>query len=253
MNEILSELYNRQIIIDGIGIEGQQKILNTKVLVVGFGGLGSSVAMMLVRMGIGNITIIDDDDVDVSNIQRQIMYDQDDVGKNKIHCGIEKLKRINHISKITGITGKITENNAEEIIKEHDIIVDCTDNFYTRGIINRACIKKQKTCIYGSVNGFEGTITVCVNGSSPCYECLMGDLKRLKKMDENKGNVGQLGAVVGIISNMQVVELVKIILGIGCVSKGKLILFNLLDMSIQEINYFKRENCFCSNGKRGSK
>lgn len=248
MNKLLSNCYGRQIIIEDIGVEGQRKLLNSNVLVVGFGGLGTSVAMMLVRMGIGYITIIDNDNVDISNIQRQILYDQRDIGKNKIQCGIKKLKKINKVSKIIGIKGKLTESNADDLIKKHDIIVDCTDNFYARGIISRACVKYKKTCVFGSVSGFEGSVTICLNGESPCYECLMGDLERLKSMDRDKGNVGQLGAVVGIISNMQVVEVVKSILNIGEATKGKLLLFNSLDMSFNEINYFKKENCFCSNG-----
>lgn len=247
MNDLMLKCYARQILIENFGVMGQERLLKSSVLVVGFGGLGTSVSMMLVRMGIGKITIIDNDNVDLSNIQRQILYDPKDVGKNKINCGIKKLRQINTISEIVGIKGKITEENADDFIKEHDIVIDCTDNFYARGIINRACIRNKKTCVYGSVHGFEGYITVCLNGESPCYECLMGDLEKLKSMDKNKSTLGQLGAVVGVVANMQVIEAVKVILDIGKISKGKLVLFNLLDMSFQEIDYFRRERCFCNN------
>ena len=248
MEKIDFNRYERQISLNVIGKEGQKKIYNSKVLVVGLGGLGATVAMFLIRMGLGTICVIDDDDVDITNLQRQILYNEDDVGKNKIVCGVEKLNSINKSANIIGLKGKITETNVEELVHKYDMVVDCTDNFETRGIINRACIKYKKTCVFGSVNNFEGYMTVLLNGKPPCYECLMGDMSRLRNMDNNRQKVGVLGAVVGIIASMQAVETIKIILGKGTIATGKLIIFNSLDMTIQTIEYFKRKDCFCSNG-----
>lgn len=248
MEEIDFNRYERQISLKDIGENGQKKINNSKVLVVGLGGLGATVAMFLVRMGLGTICLIDDDDVDITNLQRQILYSENDVGKNKIVCGIEKLNSINKSANIIGLQGKVTETNVEELVSKYDLVVDCTDNFETRGIINRACIKYKKTCVFGSVNNFEGCMTVLLDGKSPCYECLMGDMDKLRNMDNNREKVGVLGAVVGVIASMQAVETIKIILGKGTIATGKLVVFNSLDMTIQTIDYFKRKDCFCSNG-----
>lgn len=248
MNDSEIKRYARQILLNNIGINGQEKILSTKVLVVGLGGLGSNVAMQLVRMGIGAITVIDDDVVDISNLQRQILYEEIDIGKSKIDCGIKKLRSINGVANIKGINGKVTEENADKLVSQFDIIVDCTDNFFTRGILNRACIKNKKTCIFGSVRGFEGSMTVLFKGESACYECLMGNLNRLKELDNKNKTTGVLGATVAIIASMQAIEVIKIILNIGEISKNKLIVFNALDMSSQIIEFAKRKECFCNNG-----
>lgn len=248
MGKVDFSRYERQISIENIGEDGQERISSSKVLVVGLGGLGSTVAMFLIRMGLGTICVIDDDDVDITNLQRQILYSEENIGKSKILCGVEKLKLINNSANIAGIEGKVTDKNVEELVSKYDVVVDCTDNFETRGIINRACIKYKKSCVFGSVNNFEGCMTVLLNGKSPCYECLMGDIDKLKNMDNNREKVGVLGAVVGVIASMQAVETIKIILGKGTIATGKLIVFNSLDMTIQTINYFKRKDCFCSNG-----
>lgn len=245
MKEAQLNRYERQTSLEYIKYEGQKKMLKSKVLVVGLGGLGSTAATFLVRMGIGEIGIIDDDNVDVTNLPRQILYNENDIGKNKIYVGVKKLKKINKCSKIIGIKGKITDKNVEEIIKNYDVILDCTDNFITRGFLNRACIDLQKTCVFASVNNFEGFITVLKDGSSPCYECLMGDIYKLKEMDNKKRKIGVLGSVVGTIASMQATEAVKIILGIKTIAVGKLIIFNALNMTIQEVKYLKRKGCFC--------
>ena len=141
----------------------------------------------------------------------------------------------------------VTENNVEQLVKKYDIIVDCTDNFTVRGILNRVCIKYKKTCIFGSVSNFEGFITVLLKGESPCYECVMGDINKLKEMDSKKEEVGVLGTIVGIIASIQATEVIKVILNMEEISTGKLVVFNALKNDIQVIEYSKRKGCFCEN------
>lgn len=250
MKKIDLNQFERQISIKEIGEEGQKKIRSSKVLIVGLGGLGSTVATFLIRMGIGTIGVIDDDDVDITNLQRQILYDKYDIGKNKINRGVRKLRRMNSNSKVIGLKGKVDEHNVNKLVNEYDLIVDCTDNYTVRGLINRACIENKKTCVYGSVSNFEGYMTVLLEGRTPCYECLMGDLNKLKELDKTGGKVGVLGATVGIIASMQATEVIKVILGVGEIAEGKLIMVNSLNMTIEIIKYSKRKDCFCNNGAR---
>ncbi len=244
MTEFEKKKYSRHIILDNIGIEGQEKLINSKVLIIGFGGLGTGVAMYLTRMGVGHLGIVDSDCVDVSNLQRQILYDEQDVNKSKLKSGIEKLKKINSKIIIDEYELKLDESNANEIIKKYDIIVDCTDNLLTRGIISRTCIDNKKKCVFGGINEFNGFIFTHVENSS-CFECMMGNIEKLKEMDKTNKVVGVIGAMVGIISSMQALEVAKIILNIGKLTTDKMIVIDGRDLSTSIIPINKKNDCYC--------
>ncbi len=245
LDNIEKKRYSRHIILDSIGEIGQEKLINSKVLIVGFGGLGTGVAMYLTRMGIGHLGIIDSDEVDISNLQRQILYDENDVNFSKIKSGVKKLKCINHKLIVDEYEFMLQQKNVKDIINKYDIVVDCTDNYNTRGIINRACIDNNKPCVFGGVNEFNGFIMTYINNSS-CYECLMGDYEKLKKMDDSKKIVGVFGAMVGIISSMQALEVAKIILNIGKIAENKMIVVDGSDFCTSVIPIQKNDECYCS-------
>lgn len=241
MIELEKKRYSRHIVLEDIGIEGQKKLLKSKVLIVGLGGLGSGVALFLARMGVGHLGIVDNDVVDISNLQRQILYDEDDIGISKVKCGEEKLRKINNSIIIDRYEFLLDSNNANDLISKYDIIVDCTDNFCTRGIISRSCIDNNKKCVFGGVSEFNGFIFTHVENSS-CFECVIGDYEKCS--DDNKF-VGVIGAMVGIISSMQALEVVKIILNIGTLSTNKMIVVDGKDFSTASIPISKNEGCYC--------
>ncbi|MBP3841988.1 MAG: HesA/MoeB/ThiF family protein [Bacilli bacterium] len=245
MTEFEEKRYSRQILLKGVGIEGQTKLINSKILIVGFGGLGTGVAMFLTRMGIGHLGIIDKDSVDISNIQRQILYDEKDVGVSKIKSGIKKLKQINANLIIDEYDFMLNQENANLIINKYDIIVDCTDNYKTRAIISRACIDNHKTCVFGGVNEFNGFIFTHID-KSPCFECLMGEYEKLVQKDKNNKVVGVIGAMVGIISSMQALEVAKIILNIGSLATDKMIIVDGMDFSTSFISVETKPKCYCN-------
>lgn len=247
MDNLEKKRYSRHILLDDIGEAGQKKLINSKVLIVGFGGLGTGVSMFLVRMGIGHLGIVDQDVVDLSNLQRQILYDERDIGISKIKAGVSKLKAINHNIVIDEYEFMLDSKNADSIISKYDIIVDCTDNYATRGLINRACVDNNKSCVFGGVNEFNGFIFTYIDGM-PCFECLMGEYEKLKKMDENNKIVGVFGAMVGIISSMQALEVAKLILGIGSLSTNKMTIVDGRDLSTAVIPVSKKDQCYCDKG-----
>ena len=245
MNNLEMKRYSRHIILDGIGIEGQEKLKQSKVLIIGFGGLGTGVGMYLTRMGIGHLGIVDSDCVDISNLQRQILYDEKDVGKSKLKSGIEKLKKINSNLIVDEYEFMLNEENANELIKKYDVIVDCTDNLSTRGVINRACIDNDKKCVFGGVNDFNGFIYTYEKGSS-CFECVMGDIDRLREKDKSNKTLGVIGAMVGLISSMQSLEVAKIILGIGKLTTNEMIIVDGNDFTTSIIPVSRNNKCYCN-------
>lgn len=245
MNVSEKKRYSRHILLENIGEKGQEKIINSKVLIVGFGGLGTGVAMFLTRMGIGHLGIVDQDIVDLSNLQRQILYDEKDVGTSKIKSGVKKLKKINHNIIIDEYEFMLNDKNANSIISKYDIIVDCTDNYKTRGLISRACTENHKRCVFGGVEEFNGFIFTYSDGNS-CFECLMGDYEKLIKMDTKKKITGVIGPMVGIVSSIQALEVAKLILNIDTLSTNKMIIIDGYDYSTTAIPITKKEKCYCT-------
>lgn len=213
--------YDRQIILPEIGEEGQRKLQKAKVLIVGVGGLGSPIALYLAGAGVRYIGLVDDDVVSISNLQRQVLYSEKELGKPKAVCAAERLSALNSEIKVAHYSTRLTENNAREIIRKYDMVVDGCDNFTTRYLINDICIEQGKPYIYGAICGFEGQVSVFNYGNrKKSYRDLYPDEEEMKRMPPPpKGVMGITPAVVGSI---EATEVLKIICGFGNVLAGEL-------------------------------
>lgn len=233
----MANRYNRQIILSEIGQAGQDKLSNAKVFVVGAGGLGCPILQYLAAAGIGTLGIIDFDVVEISNLHRQILFGTSSLGKNKAVAAKHRLEDLNPEISIIAYAEKLTHQNALELISNYDIIVDGTDNFETRYLINDACILTNKPLVFGSIYKFEGQVSVFnyQNGSS--YRCLFPNPPQ-KNAVPNCAEIGVLGVLPSIIGSFQANEVLKMILGIGNVLSGKLLCYNALtsQTSILKIN-----------------
>ncbi|WP_448779581.1 HesA/MoeB/ThiF family protein [Bacteroides congonensis] len=213
--------YDRQTILPEIGEEGQKKLLDAKVLIVGVGGLGSPIALYLAGAGVGCIGLVDDDVVSISNLQRQVLYSEKELGKSKAVCAAERLSALNSEIKVQPYSTRLTEDNARDIIREYDMVVDGCDNFATRYLINDICIEQGKPYIYGAICGFEGQVSVFNFGKrKKSYRDLYPDEEEMKRMPPPpKGVMGITPAVVGSI---EATEVLKVIGGFGDVLAGEL-------------------------------
>lgn len=213
--------YDRQMILPEIGEEGQKKLLDAKVLIVGVGGLGSPIALYLAGAGVGCIGLVDDDVVSISNLQRQVLYSEKELGKSKAVCAAERLSALNSEIKVQPYSTRLTEDNARDIIGEYDMVVDGCDNFTTRYLINDICIEQGKPYIYGAICGFEGQVSVFNFGNrKKSYRNLYPDEEEMKRMPPPpKGVMGITPAVVGSI---EATEVLKVIGGFGDVLAGEL-------------------------------
>jgi adenylyltransferase/sulfurtransferase len=237
--------YDRHILLSEIGISGQEKLKNAKVLVIGAGGLGCPVLQYLTAAGIGTIGIVDFDVVDESNLQRQILYSIDDIGKLKVDCAINKLSRQNLFVNFSAYNTQLSNQNALEIIEKYDIVIDGTDNFPTRYLVNDACVILNKPLIYGSINKFEGQVSVfnysgSKNKKGPTYRCLFPEPPSAADVP-NCSEAGVLGVLPGIVGSFQANEVIKIITGIGDVLFGKLLMINALSMQFYTIAFERNE------------
>ena len=213
--------YDRQMILPEIGEEGQLKLKKAKVLIVGVGGLGSPIALYLAGAGVGCIGLVDDDRVSISNLQRQVLYSENELDKPKAVCAAERLSALNSGISILPYSTRLTEENAGNIIRKYDIVVDGCDNFATRYLINDICIKQGKPYVYGAICGFEGQVSVFNYGNrKKSYRDLYPDEEEMKRMPPlSKGVMGITPAVVGSI---EATEVLKIICGFGDVLAGEL-------------------------------
>jgi len=246
LSKNLIERYSRQIVLKDVGIAGQKTIINSKVLIVGAGGLGCPIADYLSRAGVGTIGIADHDKVSLSNIHRQSLYNSKDVGKFKVNVLKEKIKSINHLIKIKIIKKKITYKNFNSIIKNFDIIIDGSDNFKTKFLLNKYSIKYKKILIVGAISKFDGHVFSFdfKNKKTPCLKCFY----QSEPSDEilNCEAEGILGPVAGIIGNIQANEVLKKILSIGSNLDGSILIINLLKLNFRKVSYSKKKNCICS-------
>lgn len=231
-----TERYSRQIQLKEFGTKAQAKLTAAKVLVVGAGGLGVPVLTYLNAMGIGELGIVEADGVSLSNLHRQVLYSADEVGQSKLEVAIKKLKKQNPDTHIVSHNTFLSPDNALGIIGTYDVIVDATDNFPTRYLINDACVILNKPFIYGALHGFEGQVSVFNHNSGPTYRCLFPKMPSAHEVPNCNAH-GVLGVIPGIVGNLQALEAVKVLTGIGEVLSGKLLLFNGLEQTFQKINF----------------
>lgn len=228
--------YIRQTTLKGFGNEGQQKLADAKVLVIGAGGLGVPVLTYLNAMGVGKIGVMDNDTVSITNLHRQVLYGQNDIGESKVITALEKLKTQNEDSEIVVYDTFLTTKNALEIIADYNIVVDTSDNFPTRYLVNDACVILNKPFVYGALHGYEGQVSVFNFDGGPTYRCLFPNMPKENEVP-NCNEHGVLGILPGIIGNLQALETIKVITGIGETLSGKLLIFDGLQNSFQKIKF----------------
>jgi len=242
--------YSRQIILKKIGTVGQKKILQSSVLIVGVGGLGSPIAIYLTALGIGTIGIIDRDKVEISNLNRQIIFSTNDLKKNKSFVAINKLKKINPDIKLISFNKRLTKKNINQIAKKFHLIVDGSDNFRTRFLINDYCLKNKKILVSGAISKFDGQVYTFnfSKKNSPCLRCFIPHTPNNQDVD-NCEYEGALGTLGGIIGSIQANEVVKEILGVGDTLCGHILIIDALKLTFRKVKLNKRSDCYC-NGKK---
>lgn len=234
--------YSRQIIMDEIGKEGQEKLLNAKVLVVGAGGLGCPVLTNLVAAGVGTIGIVDFDTVGLSNLNRQTLYRIEDIGKKKVHAAKETLAKLNEDVTIHTYPVRMDVDNAEELIQDYDIVVDALDNFSARYLLSDACYFQKKTLVEGAAVSTYGTATTIIPDVTPCYRCYY-PVPPADGVTPACSDVGVLGMITGIIGSIQALEVVKVIVGFGNPLYGRMVYFDGSYLELQEFEHKKSEDC----------
>ena len=245
LNKKLVERYSRQIVLKDVGPTGQKKIINSKVLVVGAGGLGCPVIDYLSRAGVGNIGVVDNDKVNISNIHRQSIYSSKDIGKFKVNVVKQKIKLINPQVKIKTFKLRVNKKNIEEISKSYDFIVDGSDNFKTKFLLNKYCLNHKKILIVGAISKMDGHIFTFdyKNKNNPCLKCFY----QTEPSDEilNCEYEGILGPVAGIVGNIQAIEVLKKILKIGDKSSKKILIIDLSKLDFRRVEFKKKAGCIC--------
>ena len=246
MNKKIIERFSRQIVLKDIGTLGQKKILSSKVLIVGVGGLGSPAVEFLSRAGIGSLGIIDDDIISLSNLHRQSLYNTSDIGKLKVKIAKDKIKKINPNTKVTIYNIRLNNINFKKIINDYDYIVDGSDNFTTKFLLNDFCLKFKKTLVTGAISKFDGHIFTFnfKNKKIPCLRCFFQE-SNISNDLLNCESDGILGTVAGIVGTIQANEVLKKILNIGMGLDGYIFIIDLLHLKFRKVKLNKRKNCIC--------
>lgn len=234
--------YSRHLIMPEVGMEGQLKLKQAKVLCIGTGGLGAPLGLYLAAAGVGRLGLVDFDSVDFTNLQRQILFGTSDVGRPKIEAAAERLRNLNPEIRIDAFETRLTSDNALDILKDYDIVVDGTDNFPTRYLVNDACVLLGKPNVYGSIFRFEGQISVFGYPGGPCYRCLYPEPPP-PGLVPSCAEGGVLGVLPGIVGTIQAAETLKLILGKGEPLVGRLLLFDALAMRFRELKLRKNPEC----------
>lgn len=246
MKKILTESqkkrYSRQILSPSIGEVGQEKLSKVRVLQIGAGGLGSPFALYIVAAGIKELTIIDNDTLSISNLQRQILYNEAQVGKGKVHAAKERLSNLNSEVEIKVYKDYIDENSIKKYVKDKDFIVDCSDNFKTKFLVNKVAIEYNIKAIIAGIKDFFGQIITIDPKKTACYECVFNQPDTL---DPSEGPLPVIGVTPGILGTLEALEVIKTTLGLPNL-ENKLLIVNLLDLMFNTIDIVKSENCMCS-------
>jgi molybdopterin/thiamine biosynthesis adenylyltransferase len=230
------ERYDRQIMIDGIGEDGQERLKRAKVIVAGAGGLGSPISIYLAAAGIGTIRIIDHDTVELSNLNRQVLHWDGDIGRDKVESAVAKLKVLNPLVRVEAVRETITENNISYLLDGFDLIVDAMDNLETRYLLNRAAVENNIPFFHGAVNGFEGRAMTIIPGKSACLRCMYrGSIPKEK--------FPVIGVTPAVIGTIQATEVIKYVIGIGELLMDRLLIYDGLNLKFTEFTVKKNPNC----------
>ena len=238
------ERYARHLVLREVGGPGQQKLKAARVLVVGAGGLGAPVALYLAAAGVGTIILVDPDDVDASNLQRQVIYGEDDVGRPKVEAAAARLKGLNPHVEVQGVRLALTANNARELVAEADLVLDGTDDFATRFAVNAACVAEGRTLVSGAIGRWTGQVGVF--GRAPCYRCLVPEIP---PDAETCSAVGVVGALAGMIGSMMALEAIKLITGAGEPLAGRLMIYDGLSGETRTVRVGADPECEACGGR----
>ena len=243
MNDEQLLRYSRHILLDEIGIEGQEKLLASHVLIIGAGGLGSPVALYLGAAGIGRITLVDHDRVDATNLQRQIAHTLERIGEFKVDSVVQAIAALNPDVKVIPVTELADDSLLERLVGEVDLVLDCTDNFATRHAINRACVKHAKPLVSGAVIRFDGQVTVYDprSAASPCYACIFPESDLLE--ETRCAAMGVFAPLVGIVGTVQAAEALKLLCGIGQALTGRLLMLDGRNMEWHAMKLMRNQAC----------
>jgi molybdopterin/thiamine biosynthesis adenylyltransferase len=243
LNDELLLRYSRHILLPEIGIEGQQKLLAARALVVGAGGLGSPVSLYLAASGVGRITLCDHDKVDLTNLQRQIVHDSTAIGQPKVESARATLARINPEVQVVPVQERVEGARLEALVEDADVVIDATDNFTTRHAINRACVKHARPLVSGAGVRFDGQVAVfdLRQDTSPCYHCLFAEEGDLEEM--RCAVMGVFAPLVGIIGSVQAAEALKLLMGVGEPLTGRLLLLDALSMQWRTVKLKRDPAC----------
>lgn len=235
--------YSRHILLPQIGIEGQEKLLNSRALIIGAGGLGSPTALYLASAGVGRLTICDGDSVDLTNLQRQIIHTTARIGSNKAASARQTLTAVNPEITVTAVEIRVSEKELAQLAEDADVVLDASDNFATRHAVNRVCVKLKKPLVSGAAVRFDGQVAVFDQrlAASPCYHCLFPE--HAEQEDELCATLGVFAPLVGIIGSVQAAEALKLLTGVGVSLSGRLLLLDGLNMEWRSIRLSKDPSC----------
>ena len=236
------ERYSRHIILQEVGVKGQKKLLNASVLIIGAGGLGAPAALYLAAAGVGTIGIVDADEVDLSNLQRQVIHTTNDVGKAKVKSAAETMEAINPDVTVKTYRTFVDSSNIMDFIKDYDFIIDGTDNFPAKFLINDACVMAKKPFSHAGIIRFKGQLMTYVPGEGPCYRCVFKNPPPKDAVPTCK-QAGVIGAMGGVIGSLQAMEAIKYIIGKGDLLTGKLLTYDALKMEFHTIKLPKDDHC----------